>query len=331
MPTRRTRHAPAAAPLAADLSGSRTPGGFVPEVGAEPYPGYRLLRLRGTGGFASVWEASAPGGENVALKFMSSQNVGTTAKELRSLQAVKSLDHGHLLRIRDVWSMHGCIVVSMDLAEASMLDLLQLYVEDLGRPIENDKLCWYMLQVAEALDFLNARQHRIDGRLVGLQHGDIKPNNILLSQDKPMLADYGLATPTNGPITPCPRHGTAEFSAPEVFQGFLTETSDQFSFAVTYFVLRTGSFPYPQPPSPTGPEGLKNYRRPDPDLGRLDAVEQYVVGRALSHIPQQRFASCTEFMTGIMNSMRLKPIRSDDGVLTIERMAYDEEPPDPRK
>ena len=297
--------------------------GFLPQVGAEPFPGYQLLRLRGHGGFATVWESTSPTGENVALKFMSSQNVSTTARELRSLQAIQSIDHPQLLRIRSVWSLPGCIVIGMDLAEASMLDLLQLYLEDLNRPIEVEKLCWYMVQVADVLDFLNARHHRIDGRLVGLQHGDIKPNNILLLGDRPMLADYGLATPTMGPITPCPRHGTAEYCAPEVFTGNLTEASDQYSFAVTYYVLRTGAFPFPAPPSDKTKFKLKDYRRPDPDLTALPDIERIPLMRALSHIPQQRFTSCSEFMLSILTSLRLQAIRTDDGELRIEPASVD--------
>jgi len=278
---------------------------YVPEAGSEPFPGYRLLRLRGRGGFATVWEASSPSGEQVALKFMSSGNSTSTAREVRSLQAIQKLDHPNLLRIRDVWSVPGNIVIAMDLADASLLDLFLLYAEEFQTPVEPNKVCLYLYKTAQALDHLNAHKHTFDGRTVGFQHGDIKPNNILLIRDEPKLADYGLATPMNGATTPCPRQGTIEYAAPEVFQGTLTDSSDQFSLAVTYYLLRTGAFPFPPPPRVPG----RSYIRPGPDLGLLSAEEQPVLLRALSPVPQNRFPTCTEMMSQLLKALKLEIVQ----------------------
>ncbi len=291
-------------------------GMFTPEAGAVPFPGYRLVRLRGVGGFATVWETTDPTGDRVALKFMSSATTGSTARELRSLQQFQTLDHPGLLRMRQVWSVPGWIVIGMDLAEASLLDLLELYTEEFSRPIELEKIGQYLTAAAIALDFLNARTHRIDGRLAGLQHGDIKPNNILIRNDVALLADYGMATPTAGPYTPCPRHGTAEYCSPEVFQGTLTERSDQFSFAVTYHVLRTGAFPYPQPPA-IGGGALKNYVRPDPDLSLLPPAERPLLARALAAIPQNRYPTCAELMAQLLSVHGMAARKNDDGTVTV--------------
>src|SRR5439155_3010852 len=114
---------------------SNTPGAFVVNAGSEPAPGYRLRRARGRGGFAEVWEADTPTGP-VALKFMASSNAGTTSREIRALQSLMALDHPHLVKTHGVWSLPGYVVVDMELAEATLLDLMLVYHNDLGQHID---------------------------------------------------------------------------------------------------------------------------------------------------------------------------------------------------
>jgi len=286
---------------------SSTPGAFPIAGGAEPSPGYKLKRCRGRGGFAEVWEADTPSGPPVALKFMLSSNASTTARELRSIQSFLPLYHPHLVKTNEVWSVPGYIVINMELADATLLDLMLLYHNDLGQHIDAPQLCRYMWQVAEALDFLNARRHVRENRKVGFQHGDVKPNNILLIGETAKLTDHGLATPTHGPVTPCPRQGTREYAAPEIFAGHYSDTSDQFSLAVTYYVLRTGTFPFPSPPT----QLPKNFARPAPDLCFVNEPEHPPLIRALSPTPQDRYPSCRDFMTDILRAHRLKAVRND--------------------
>ncbi|QJW98743.1 hypothetical protein FTUN_6338 [Frigoriglobus tundricola] len=290
---------------------STTPGAFPLAGGAEPSPGYRLRCVRGRGGFAEVWEAEAPNGAPpVALKFMPTSNTSSTARELRSVQSFQSLEHPYIVKTYGMWSVPGYIVINMELAEATLLDLMQLYHNDLGQPLEPAVLCTYLAQVAEALDFLNARRHVRDGRRVGFQHGDVKPNNILLFGDVAKLTDHGLATPTYGPATPCPRQGTREYSAPEVFLGTLTDWSDQYSLAVTYYALRTGRFPFPPPPPPK--ESSRSYLRPAADLSGVPEAERPALLRALAPVPQNRFPNCCEFMAALMKALGLRT-DSDSG------------------
>ncbi len=301
----------------------RIVGPFAPEVGSEVFPGYRLLRLRGRGAFATVWESTTPSERRVALKFMSSQSGqtgSTTAREIRSLQCIQALIHPHLLRIHEVWSLPGIIAIAMDLADASLLDLMMLYHDDFEKHVDPDKLFMYLGQAAKALDFLNARRHMVDGRLVGYQHGDIKPNNILLVGDNAFLADYGLATVTSGANTPCPRHGTMEYAAPEVFSGYLTEASDQFSLGVTYHLLRTGTFPFPPPPPPGALKKL--FSRPPPDLSNLPVYERAIVCRALAPIPSNRFPNCAEFIAALVaahkqNPPKVVPVRTSKSSVVL--------------
>lgn len=246
---------------------------------------------------------------------MSSQNTSATSRELRSLQAIQKLSHPRLLRIRQVWSLPGNIVIGMDLADASLLDLFLLYADEFGRPVDSDKVCLYLYQAAEALDFLNLKRHNFDGGTVTFQHGDIKPNNILLVGDSAKLADYGLSTPMITAPTPCARQGTLEYAAPEIFAGFLAESSDQFSLAVTYYLLRTGAFPYPPPP----PVPPRNFQRPAPDLSLVEKAEQAILARALSPVPQDRFPSCIELMNQLMKALQYEIVRDGEQGMKVRK------------
>jgi serine/threonine protein kinase len=270
-----------------------------------------------------VWESDSPSGRPVALKFMPSSNIGTTSREVRALGSILTLDHPYLVKTHHVWSVPGYIVIAMELAEATLLDLMLLYHNDLGQHIDAPQLCLHMWQVAEGLDYLNGRQHTRDGRKVGFQHGDVKPNNILLFGGVAKLTDYGLAAPTHGPHTPCHRHGTRDYAAPEVYQGYLTDTSDQYSLAVTYHVLRTGTFPFPPAADPgAGPSPVttgKSSSRLPPDLSLLLPDEQPVLARALAVIPQARFPSCMDLMRALLKANGLEPVRTQDGGWKVGR------------
>ncbi len=288
---------------------SSTPGALSLQAGAEPSPGYKLRRVRGRGGFAEVWEAYSPSGVPVALKFILSSNSSTTAREVRSMQSFLAMNHPHLIQTNSVWSVPGYIVINMELADATLLDLLMVYHNELGQRIDAPLLGLYMWQVATALDFLNSRRHTLEGRRVGFQHGDVKPNNILLVGDTAKLTDHGLATPTHGSNTPCPRQGTREYAAPEVFLGYYSDTSDQFSLAVTYHVLRTGSFPFSSSPDVLS----RSSTQPLVDLSLVTEAERPALRRALSPAPQDRFPTCCDFMTAILTAHGLKAVRKEEG------------------
>ena len=261
--------------------------------GMEPYPGYRLRQILGRGGFAEVWEADTPGGGTVALKFMPANDGLAAAKEIRSIQAIRGITHTNLIRIEQVWCHLGYIIIAMELADGSMLDLLDAYLTEFKTPIVGEQVCMYLGQAAEGIDYMNIRQHMLEGRKVAFQHCDIKPSNLLLFGDTVKVADFGLAAPTTSPLKFHRRAGTLNFTAPEVFQGRLSDWTDQYSLAVTYCELRGGRLPFNDTPTTF----VKTYTRPPPDLTMLPEPERPVVHRALAPVPQDRWPSCREFMS----------------------------------
>ena len=96
------------------------------------------------------------------------------------------------------------------------------------------------------------------------------------------------------------RVGTLNYTAPELFQGWLSDRSDQYSLAVTYCELRGGRLPFPETPPGAG----KEYVRPNPDLSMLTTAEAAVMFRSLSPVPQDRWPSCREFIAALTKAAR---------------------------
>jgi serine/threonine protein kinase, bacterial len=268
--------------------------------GLEPFPGYRLSRHLGRGGWGEVWQARRPDGVHVALKFLPSECAIAGAQEIRALQSIRQLQHAHLIRIDQIWAWSGYVVIGMELAEGCMLDLLDVYCRDYGTCIVPDHLCHYLSQAAEAIDFLNKRQHQLNNQRVAVRHCDIKPSNLLVLQGMVKVADFSLAALTTSTQGNHRRVGTLNYAAPEVFHGQLSDRTDQYALAVSYVELRTGHLPFHDTPASFEPD----YMRPEPDLTLLESWERPIIARSLDAIPQDRWPSCREMMDRLTQAAR---------------------------
>jgi serine/threonine-protein kinase len=263
--------------------------------------GYRLIRVRGQGAFGQVWEAEADDHETVALKFLPCGSDRAAAQEVRNLLTVSKLSHPHLLPMRQVWADRGCVVGVMDLADGSLLDLLEVSLAEFGIPLPADQVCHYLAQAAAALDFLNARRHRLGGMRAGVQHGDVKPSNLLLFDEAVRVCDFGLASPIAADLVTQQPAGTPVYAAPEVFRGQRSRWTDQFALAVSYCELRGGRLPFRDNPD----RFRAGYVRPQPDLSMVTPAERPILSRALARTPQDRWPSCGDFMAQLAEVLLL--------------------------
>lgn len=258
-------------------------------AGIEPVAGYTLVRPLGRGGFGEVWEATAPGGVHVALKFVRLDTPEAGAEQ-RALEVVRNIRHPHLLDVQFACRVDDCLVLAMPLCERTILDRLQEY-RVAGLPgIPRDELLGYMDDLARAVDFLNEPRHEAGGGgRVGVQHRDIKPHNIFLVGGSVRLADLGLAKVLEASLATHTGAMSPNYVAPELIEGRVSSRSDQYALAVSYVHLRTGS-----PPFAGGSVQHVLYRHLHelPDLSGLPEPERAAVARALAKRPEDRWPSC---------------------------------------
>lgn len=265
------------------------------DVGREPVPGYVLVKPLGDGGFGQVWQAVAPGGVHVALKFIRMDHIHS-AVELRALEIVKNIRHPHLLDVQFSLHVEDRLVIAMPLCDKNLWERLQECRAEGLAGIPFEELIEYMRDAGRAIDFLNEPRHiGADGRRMAAAHRDVKPHNIFLVGGAVKLADFGLAKALEHSQPSQTASLTPQYAAPEMFQRNVSPRSDQWSLAVTYCQLRTGRLPFPG----TMHEMMYGITMGAPELDCLPTDEQSIVARALEKQPESRWPSCREFVKSL--------------------------------
>jgi serine/threonine-protein kinase len=132
----------------------------------------------------------------------------------------------------------------------------------------------------------------VNGQRVAFRHCDVKPSNILVQGGTVKLADFSLAVQTTSPMWYHRKMGTLDYAAPEIFHGWLSDKTDQYALAVSFYQLRTGQLLFKDTPD----RFRSDYVRPTPNLSLLTPKEQSILSRALAATPQDRWPTCADMM-----------------------------------
>ncbi len=263
----------------------------------EPIPGYLLLEPLGRGGFGEVWKCEAPGGLFKAIKFVAGdQNAlhGDSApavEELKSIQHIKSIRHPFLLSMERVELIDGELVIVMELADKSLMDVFNEHEATGATGIPRGELLAYLEEAADVLDLMNLRH--------GLQHLDIKPGNLFLVSNHVKVADFGLVRSLSdraGQGAALSGGLTALYAAPEMFSNAISPSCDQYSLAIVYQELLTGDRPFD---GKNLRQLLMQHSTAEPNLKPLPEGDRSAVARALSKDPKKRFPTCMAFVQAL--------------------------------
>jgi serine/threonine protein kinase len=280
---------------------------------------YRIVAEIGRGAMATVYLADDTRlNRQVAIKILSPQLM--TDREfrtrfMREMRAAAWVDHPSIVPIFDAGETDRNLYIAMRYVAGGDA---KTALRKRG-PFPLDYVLAVIKPIASALGEVHDR---------GMVHRDVKPSNILLSTERhvhPYLSDFGLSkeiwipgrpsdmslpgvTSANSAVTGRSSLtgsrviGTPDYLAPEqAISSQPSARSDQYSFACSTFELLSGRPPFSglhflavieahcNRPAPR----VTNFR---PDLPR---VIDDVLAIAMAKEPQNRYPSCTEFVTDI--------------------------------
>ena len=186
---------------------------------------YTVLEQLGRGGFGSVYKVKDEHIDKLyAMKILKYNAYDNTDKEINIL---KSLEFQGLPALHDVFYDEEYMYVVMELARGSNLEA---YVKSKGKlSVEETYRIGY--QICDILKYLH-------GRPIPVIHGDIKPENIIVSDESVSLVDFGCAFLQYS--EEYKYMGTPEYAAPELVQGHASTESDVYSFGKVLFFMLTG-------------------------------------------------------------------------------------------
>jgi tetratricopeptide (TPR) repeat protein len=184
----------------------------------------QILDRIGAGAMGTVFAAYDPRLERkVAVKVL---RPGTTQTVLAEARALAKLAHPNVVAVHDVDELDGMVYLVMELAPGVPL-----------RSWAGGRRDW-----KEVVTVMRGAGKGIAAaHAAGLVHRDIKPDNILVGDDRARVVDFGLAHAGDDGNSA----GTPSYMAPEVLAGEpVTAASDQFSFGVALYEALYGRRPH---------------------------------------------------------------------------------------
>ncbi len=266
---------------------------------SEPIPGYLIKERIGAGGYGEVWKAEAPGGIAKAIKIVYGYlDDERAARELKSLNRIKEVRHPFLLSLDRIEVVDNHLLIVSELATSSLKDRFEECRAAGLDGIPREELMMHLRDVADALDYIC--------NSYSLQHLDIKPENLLLVGGRVKVADFGLVKELHDVQSSFMGGLTPVYAPPEVFDGRPDQHSDQYSLAIVYQEMLTGTLPFQ---GRTTAQLAAQHLHSRPNLSALPVGDQAAVARALSKDPQHRFTECRSMMKSLRSPRMLTPLR----------------------
>jgi hypothetical protein len=294
---------------------AETDAGKEPTAPAETkkFGNYEVVKLLGTGGFGSVWQAKAADGLPVAVKVLNPDildNERAVRKFFHEAINLSKMNHPNICRFIDFFPQDGNYAIVMDFVQGT--DLQDLLKEQSG-PLPFETARRIAAQALDALHYAHQKQ---------VLHRDIKPENITLTTEGAVkIMDFGIARLSSSEsqqtslfmISPA-------YTAPERFDETKTDDVDQradiYSLGLVFYELFAGKHPFPTT-SPMEMIMAHLNTVPDPPGEIVDLPQEIndAILKALEKNPEDRFEDFAAFK---MEMLGEAPLRAADSIGPLE-------------
>lgn len=260
---------------------------------------YRFVKPLGFGGFGQVFLAKEEkSNQLVAKKQLHNKEKNKQDAIIHEMQVIARFNHPNIAAYKHYFIQDDLLYIVMEYCSLGSL-----------RSMMNDKkvvstFIWKWMDIlTQTLQLVHEKK---------IIHHDIKPDNILFTEDRVIkISDFGVANTDRG---------TSSYMAPEALNWDSDTANDEridiYDLGVTLLELLTGENPFRDK---SVDEILALHDQKDFGIKHLPNWQQEIILKAIAKLPEQRFQNMKEFKEAVQS--RYVPIIFDKEVLRAGKIA----------
>ncbi|MEM1347039.1 MAG: protein kinase [Myxococcota bacterium] len=275
---------------------------------------YEVLGMLGAGGMGNVYKVLDTAlDEVIALKTLRRELIsspGAMARFRREVKLARRVTHPSVARTYDLGTDGDIPYLTMEFIDG---EPLHVHVQRCGG-IHRKRASELIIAIAEGLGAAHD---------AGVVHRDLKPANIMVSGERLVITDFGIAraqhTDHASPTTIDGLVGTPTYMAPEQIQGeqTLDHRADLYALGVIFYELLAGQPPFvADTPVRIALSRLTQDPPPLPKTGGFPELDAIVM-RLLARHPDDRFADVAELTNALRDASEQRSY--DSGTLVAPK------------